>query len=1200
MLEDEPEESIDECINETNANISSSQQPAAIEESTSSSDIESVLEVTNKSLSESRDKNAELEQNLNNERIKVQSLVASDVERNAKYEEQLNQLLTHIDTMENEKKINEEKENKLRDISKTIRTIEYTFIEKQIMLDFLTPKNALIIDYFQRTNPNVDPSFRDRVPRMTSKQMNNSYIVTLVAFSEHHNQFKAILQRIQQLLNTVKSTKDFYQRYLNRIMYSIIKGILPKVKPRTQVWREYSQLFVQFFQEKNKEYKHLFDDYIDEKLQSMIDSCILNELTNPWEILKKETDYFLQNQPFENEINPLKQKTLDEFIKENISLQRVKFESEPSQKSISTIENFIKKVQKEFESDRQYEGNEIEHFTLIPKLLQRLLLYYSCFKIQLPLYESSDDLLTKIDDHMVTTIATSTGSGKSTLLPALLIAEGYDKVIVTQPRRLPCQLICKRVNETMMIDKGISANKLAGWAVSGADKNPQAKVLYLTDGLLKERLLYDQNLITNHTELDKSVVFFIDEVHERSVNIDLCLALLSRLLSTKPELRTKVKVIVSSATLDASVPNLFRRVLHGDITEFEMPQMGTRYPVRSIPRPNENVLDIVLQLYKKRQRRDQILCFVSSVSEVNQCCRLIGEMSRGSIVAYPLVQSQHPNVQQTNIEHGTLFFSTTLAETSLTFPSLKYVVDTGMINIPVYDIQSKRTILQEVRAAESTLKQRLGRLGRTQPGEYYFPYSFQASAVPYPIAQICQSDLMNLEFSLRKSPLKKGLNYLKRFLADAPSQPFIDSTLEQLKELDIIESISDDQLTPHGKELAKLPDFGSLAMSKSVLAGLKTYKCGHDLICLASFLGVLNTTTIFRNIPQHFKSPDGDFMTLLNVINEILLVKQSTPVKDEDIDRICQVKGLKDIQHIIKQVFKRYSTLQDSFKLSIDFRDQAQRKSGHWESISKALLAGYLDNVFVSMKDLQGRTHHFVRYNNEKEIAVLDLQSTLTRPINIAPVSLVLARDIRRSTAIRATAILSFVGEIKPEWINYRIKRELDVSDEEITHLHVYEKYAKAVSKFVKVFMKMIGGKIDLEGTSGDVLNAEFHLRQQMICESKFTLKSLANPNAHNNFDRNLESLMKMTRIFNPLIWRWKAQKQAEITINNNTATKTCEIIVQGRDSVNKQVKEEFKSFISWLQYCAVINHPNAGQEYFINEKLARRNRDSTKTFSKK
>jgi HrpA-like RNA helicase len=374
-------------------------------------------------------------------------------------------------------------------------------------------------------------------------------------------------------------------------------------------------------------------------------------------------------------------------------------------------------------------------------------------------------------------------SGKTTLLPGLLVAEGYDKVIVTQPRRLPCQLICKRVNKTMIIDVGSSSEKIAGWAVSGVDQNPQAKILYLTDGLLKERLLYDKNFITTHTQLNKSVVFFIDEVHERSVNIDLCLALLARLLTTKPELKSKMKVIISSATLDSSVPTLFRQIPRVDLAEFKMPQMGTLHSVTKNPRPNENILDLVQELCKKRKRHDQILCFVSSVSDVNQCCRLIGEISRGTIVAYPLVQSQHPNVQQTNIEHGTVFFSTTVAETSLTFPSLKYVIDTGMINVPVYDIQSQRTVLKEVRAAESTIKQRLGRLGRTQPGEYYSLYSFKVDDVLYPIPQICQSDLLNIEFSLRKSPLQRGLNYMKAFLPNKPSQESIDATIQQLRQL---------------------------------------------------------------------------------------------------------------------------------------------------------------------------------------------------------------------------------------------------------------------------------------------------------------------------------------------------------------------------------------------------------------------------------
>ena len=364
-------------------------------------------------------------------------------------------------------------------------------------------------------------------------------------------------------------------------------------------------------------------------------------------------------------------------------------------------------------------------------------------------------------------------SGKSTLLPPLLIAEGFDKVLVTQPRRLPCNLLSERVNSSIYSD-------ISGWAVSGAEGNVRGKILFLTDGLLKERLLYDENLITNETKLNKSLVFFIDEVHERSVNIDLCMALLARMLTKNPELKTKMKVIISSATLGTSVPKLYREIPNLKSNEFKLPAMGTLYPVTKFHRPNENVLDLVQELNKKRQREDQILCFVNSTRDVHQNCQLLSYVSNGAIVAYPLVQAQSSKTQQSYIKTGSIFFSTTVAETSLTFPSLKYVIDTGMINTPVYDFKTKTTVLKEVRAAESTIKQRLGRLGRTKPGEYYALYDYKVEDEKFPIPQICQSDLINIEFLLRKSPIKKGLNYMKKFLPNKPSQQGIDLAVDQL------------------------------------------------------------------------------------------------------------------------------------------------------------------------------------------------------------------------------------------------------------------------------------------------------------------------------------------------------------------------------------------------------------------------------------
>ncbi|CAF4863791.1 unnamed protein product [Rotaria sp. Silwood1] len=1164
---------MDDFINEAAAKVRSSQQNHLEEKVTSNtSDDDKNSAAIKTQLSELEKKNDQLKKDLQNEQQRIETLLDSG----SKHEQEVVRLLDQIAKMEGQQKENERQQAKLREMDKNIKTVDYNNIQHEVIHRFLTPKDSIIIRYLQDLVKNLDPSFNDRVPKIIFAEKNNQYIVTVVGFSAHHQGFKDVLQRIWSLMNVIESAKGFYQRNTNRQIKQLMKEAVYRVKPKTHSWREYVKAFSQLLEAKSVEYRKKFQDYLDEQANVLIDQCIMGKLPTPWVDIRKATDQFLQKHPLMNEIESIKHAALEEFIKENIFIQRAKLEKKPSAKSVAVLQDFINKVQKEFKTQKMYQGHELKHFTLIPKLLQRLVLYYGCFKVELPLYESSKDLLDKIENNAVTTISTSTGSGKSTLLPVLLVAEGYDKVIVTQPRRLPCQLICKRVNETMTDESGPTKDPLAGWAVSGTEKNPNANILYLTDGLLKERLLYDSNLISTNTKFNKSVVFFVDEVHERSVNIDLCLALLARLLSIQPELKTKMKVIISSATLDASVPTLFRNIPQVGLAEFKMPQMGTLHTVTKIARPNENALDIVQELCKKRKRHDQILCFVSSVAEVNQSCKLINQISRETIVAYPLIQSQHPNIQQYNIEHGTVFFSTTVAETSLTFPCLKYVVDTGMINVPVYDFDSKRTVLKEVRAAESTIKQRLGRLGRTQPGEYYSLYDFKVDDVRYPVPQICQSDLMNIEFSLRKSPLKKGFTYMKSFLPDKPSQKAINTTIEQLKDLNILEKGANDIFTKHGEDLAKLPDFGSLAMSKAVLAALRTYDCGRDLICLSAILGILNTTILFKSLPQHLKSSDGDFMTLLNLMNEILLVRQSIPAKQFNLDQVCQSKGLKEIQHVIRQAMRRYLTLEKTFNQSPDFCTQAQVQSGDWELVARSLLTGYSDNVFVSMKELQDRSHLFMRYNNRDDLAKLDLQSTLTRPISTAPVSFVLARDIRHSTAVRAIGIISFVGEIKAEWLEYPLEREFDITNEEETYLNTTNRFVDALTKFSNRINMLLGGqKMKFKGSSGTVLNAELHIRQQMISELKFNLSNTTSPGDNSNFARNLESIMKMTHIFNPMKWRWAAERQIEITINSNTATKTCEIIVKGRDSDNKKVKNEFDAFIGWLRNCAVIRHPN-------------------------
>ena len=1173
-FDDEPEKAIELYINEKTAQILALQQPTM----TNKSNKAAPLDALSAELAQNQQEKSELEKKLAIERAKIQSLVNSGEKRNAEYEQRLQEYKQRIERMEQQKKLNEAKELQIKQLERGVQTIEYTNIQKQIMNDFLTPKNTFIYEHLRQKAGKLDTSIDNRVPQIRTIEINKSCVVTLVGLQVHHDEFKQILKRIQTLLNTIQSAKDYYQRHLNRTMNSIVKGVLSRVQPRTNNWSEYTESFFQLFQNKNIDYKQSFDNYMSDKLESMVEPCISGQLAKPWENIREATNQFIQRRPFSNEISSLKQKALDEFIAKHVHILHAQSRLKANSKSVSIITQFVDKIKNEFRTNSRYQGNELKHFNRIPKLLERLLLYFSCFEVQLPLYESADELLSKIDGHLVTTIATSTGSGKSTLLPALLIAEGYDKVIVTQPRRLPCQLICKRVNETMKIDTGTPARELAGWEVSGAKYNSRAKVRYWTDGLLKECLLYNEKFITDLTNGDSSVVFFIDEVHERSVNIDICLALLAQLLYEKPYLKAKIKIIISSATLDSKVPDLFRQHFKGAVTEFRMPKMGTRFPVETIACPNKNIIDVVLEICKKRKRFDQILCFVNSAGEVNQCCRLISEISGGTITAYPLVQAQHPNVQQEYIDTGSLFFSTTVAETSLTFPSLKYVVDTGMINIPVYDIKSRRTTLREMRAAQSTLTQRLGRLGRTQPGEYYSLYNFEPSKVPYPEPQICQSELTNLEFSLRKSLINQGLNYLKSFLPNPPSAQYIDATIKQLQEMLILDTSSSNQLTTHGEDLKKLPDFGSLAMSKSVLAALRYYNCGHDLICLAAFLGVLNNTNVLSSIPNRFRNTeDGDFMTLLDVIRTILSPGQSSYVSNSEIDNLCQRTGLTSIRHVVKSVLRRYFVLEDFFnKKSKDFKELSRRTTKHWEPIAKSLLVGYNNNIFISKVDLQGRKFDYIRHTNNEDIATLDFKSTLIRDNSRDPVSFVLARDIVYLTSVRKGAILSLLGEIKPEWINnFQINREILVTEEEMSHLNNGHQITRVKTQFPSVRVDTPHDNlILLKGSSGDVLNAELHIYQQMLTDMAFTLESFGKKSPHANFEKNLQSLykMKLPRVFKALIKRRKAENQTTVTITTNKITKVNEISMKARGSVNTEIKNEFATFINWLQNCVVMN----------------------------
>ena len=374
-----------------------------------------VLETMNYELEQLRKEKSKLEESLGKGNLRIQTLLESEAEESSNHQQEVSKLLNSLERMEAEKKRNSEQQARLQRISDVIKSIEYSNIQKEVVLNFFTPKYALILDHLKSLTGQLDASFADRVPRMSFVERGDQYIVTVVGFADHHNGFNALLKRIRSLLNVVISAKAFYQRDITRIVAAVSKNTLAQVPSKTKDWRDYVRILIRLLEEEKLRYSKKFQDYIEEKSRLLVEQCVTGQLTTPWVNIRKETDIFIKNSPLMNEIDAIKSKALDEFIRQSIIGQRVKLDAQPTVKSATVLQNFIDGLQKEFVTDRKYQGSEVKHFSLIPKLLQRLMLYYGCFKTQLPLFESSKELLDKIDANAVTTISTSTGSGKRTL-----------------------------------------------------------------------------------------------------------------------------------------------------------------------------------------------------------------------------------------------------------------------------------------------------------------------------------------------------------------------------------------------------------------------------------------------------------------------------------------------------------------------------------------------------------------------------------------------------------------------------------------------------------------------------------------------------------------------------------------------------------------------------------------------------------------
>ncbi|MFY9180063.1 MAG: ATP-dependent RNA helicase HrpA, partial [Venatoribacter sp.] len=336
----------------------------------------------------------------------------------------------------------------------------------------------------------------------------------------------------------------------------------------------------------------------------------------------------------------------------------------------------------------------------------------------LPVSGKKDEILAALKTHQVVVVAGETGSGKTTQLPKICLEAGLGiagRIAHTQPRRLAARAVATRIAEEI----GTELGNLVGYQVRFTDQSAaQTRIKLMTDGILLAQTQHDRFL----NEYD---CIIIDEAHERSLNIDFLLGYLKQLLPKRPNL----KLVITSATID--VERFSKHFNQAPIIEVS----GRTFPVevryRSLLREDENEEDLSLfegvsaalaelrEEDRKQGTHGDVLVFLAGEREIRECAEFLRKEQIPATEILPLYARLSGGEQQ-KIFHPQggrrIILATNVAETSLTVPGIRYVVDSGVARISRYSYKSKVQRLPIEAISKASANQRAGRCGRTAAG----------------------------------------------------------------------------------------------------------------------------------------------------------------------------------------------------------------------------------------------------------------------------------------------------------------------------------------------------------------------------------------------------------------------------------------------------------------------------------------------------
>lgn len=444
------------------------------------------------------------------------------------------------------------------------------------------------------------------------------------------------------------------------------------------------------------------------------------------------------------------------------------------------------------------------------------------FPAELPVNQRREEIARAIREHQVVIICGETGSGKTTQLPKICLELGRGEAGLighTQPRRLAARATATRIAEEL----GSELGSTVGFKVRFTDHtSADSYIKLMTDGILLAETQGDP-LLSHYDTL------IIDEAHERSLNIDFLLGYIRQLLPRRPDL----KVIVTSATLDAE--RFAKHFAQGDKLAPVLEVSGRLYPIEvryrpieeeendavlkpliragvrtTAPKnrnPNRDLYEGIVEAVSELQREGpgDVLVFLPGEREIREAAEALRKDHLPSTEILPLFARQSASEQQRVFSRSNgrrVVLSTNVAETSLTVPGIRYVVDAGLARLNRYSHRNKVELLQIEKIAQSAAKQRAGRCGRVQDGICIRLYSEDDfnRRLAHTEPEVLRCSLAGA--ILRMKSLRLGAVEDFPFI-DKPSGKMIADGYQLLNELGAVDD--DNELTPIGRELAKLP-----------------------------------------------------------------------------------------------------------------------------------------------------------------------------------------------------------------------------------------------------------------------------------------------------------------------------------------------------------------------------------------------------------